>query len=138
MKAIENFLAYNLSENLGKLILRFSLGFLMLFHGYKKAVDGIEGLKALVLKSGFPEYLAYGVYLGEIVFPILIIIGLYTRISSLIYASTMAFAIYLAHSSEVFGLSETGGLIIELPLLYMLGAVALVFMGAGKYSLDRR
>ncbi|RXK13227.1 GntR family transcriptional regulator [Halarcobacter mediterraneus] len=139
MKSIENFLARVLCEDIGKLILRLNLGFLMLFHGYKKYVNGIEGIKGLVTKAGLPEFLAYGVYLGEIAIPILLIIGLYTRISSLIYALTMFFAIYLAHSSHIFAINErSGALAIETPLLFLLGAVTLMFIGSGRIALDRK
>lgn len=139
MRVLEDFLGNILNENLGKLILRISLGFLMLFHGYKKYVYGIDGIKGLLVKSGFPDFIAYGVYFGELIIPVLIIIGLYTRISSFIYAFTMVFAIYLVHSSHLFSLNErTGGLIIENPLLYMLAAVVLMFIGAGKFSIDKK
>jgi putative oxidoreductase len=139
MRTLENFLYRVLSDNVGKLILRLMLGVLMLFHGYKKYQSGIDGIKKLVVTNGLPEFLAYGVYIGEILVPILIIIGLYTRISSLIYALTMAVAIFLAHSSHLFSLNaKTGGLIIETPLLFMLGAIALMFLGAGRYSIDKR
>lgn len=139
MNSIENFLARALSPDFGKFILRFTLGFLMLFHGYKKMVYGIEGIKALTVKAGLPELIAYGVYLGEIVIPILIILGLWTRISSFIYASTMGIAIYLAYSSQIFMLNaKSGALYIETPLFFMLGAISLMFIGAGKYSIDRK
>lgn len=139
MKVVEEFLANRLDADIGKLLLRLNLGILMFFHGYKKYIHGIDGIKALVSKNGFPEIMAYGVYLGELIVPILIVLGLFTRFSSLIMAFTMAFAIYLVHSSHIFVLNEkTGGLIIETPLLFMLGALALAFIGAGKYSLDRR
>lgn len=111
----------------------------MVFHGYKKATTGIDGIKAMMANAGFPEIMAYGVYLGEIVVPILLILGIYTRISSLIYASTMAFAIYLVHSANLFAINDkTGGLSIELPLLFMLCGIALMFIGAGKYSFDKK
>lgn len=139
MNQLESFLEKNLNADIGKLILRFSLGFLMIFHGFKKAMTGIEGIKGMMANSGFPEFLAYGVYLGELVFPFLIIIGLWTRVSSLVYALTMGFAIYLVHSSHLLSISEkTGGLVIELPLLFMLGAISLMFIGAGKYSVDKK
>lgn len=138
MRSLENFFENYFNEDLGKLILRLSIGFLMLFHGYKKAIYGIDGIKYLVTNAGLPEFLAYGVYVGEIIIPIFIIIGFYTRVSSFIYASTMVFAILLAHSSHIFDISEkTGGLIIELPLLYMLCAIVLIFIGGGKLSLTK-
>lgn len=138
MTCCENKLESVLNEDIGKLILRFSIAALMLFHGFTKLFNGIDGIKFLVTKAGLPEFVAYGVYMGEVVFPILIIFGLFTRISSLFFALTMVFAIFLAHSSELFVLGKTGGLVIELPLLYLLASISLMFIGAGKYSLDAR
>ena len=138
MTCCENKLESVLNEDIGKLILRFSIAALMLFHGFSKLFNGIDGIKFLVTDAGLPEFIAYGVYMGEVVFPILIILGLFTRISSLFFALTMIFAIFLAHSGELFVLEETGGLLIELPLIYLLGSISIMFIGAGKYSLDAR
>ena len=138
MTCCENKLGSVLNEDIGKLILRFSISGLMLFHGFSKLFNGIDGVKFLVTNAGLPEFVAYGVYLGEVIFPILIILGLFTRISSLFFALTMVFAIFLAHCSDIFTLGKTGGLVIELPLIYLLGAISLMFIGAGKYSLDAR
>ena len=138
MRGFENKLAYFLSEDIGKLILRVSIAGLMLFHGFFKLFNGIDGIKFLVTKAGFPEILAYGIYFGEIVFPILIIIGLYTRISSFFFAVTMFFAIFLAHSGELFVLGKTGAPVIELALIYFLASVSIVFFGAGKFSFDKK
>lgn len=138
MTCCENKLESVLNEDIGKLILRFSIAGLMLFHGFAKLVHGIDGIKFLVTDAGFPEFIAYGVYISEIVFPILIILGLFTRISSLFFALNMVFAIYLAHSSEIFTIGKTGGLTIELALIYLLGAVSIMFIGAGKHSFDAK
>ncbi|MBP7770266.1 MAG: DoxX family protein [Aliarcobacter sp.] len=139
MKNLENLLEKKLSDDMGKIILRFTLGFLMLLHGYSKLVNGIDGIIMRLVNDGFPELLAYGVYVGEIIAPIMIIMGLFTRISSAIYAFTMFFAIYIAHSSDVFTINEkSGGSVIELQLLFMFGAIALMFLGAGKYSVDKK
>jgi len=136
---IENKLANVLNENVGKLLLRVSLGALMLFHGVKKFNSGVEGMKGLISSAGFPEALVYGTYVGEILVPILLIVGLMTRVSALVYSFTMAFAIYLVHANDIFIINaKTGGLVIELPLLYLLSALALAFLGAGKYSLDAK
>jgi putative oxidoreductase len=50
----------------------------------------------------------------------------------------MVFAIFLAHSADIFTLGKTGGPIIELPLIYLLVSVSIMFIGAGKYSLDAK
>jgi putative oxidoreductase len=127
-----------LNEDIGKLILRVSIAGLMLFHGFFKLFNGIDGIKFLVTQAGLPEFFAYGVYLGEILFPILIIIGLFTRISSLFFALTMVFAIFLAHSNDIFALGKTGGPVIELALIYLLTSISIMFIGAGKFSLDAK
>ncbi|WP_198304267.1 DoxX family protein [Arcobacter vandammei] len=136
MNYIEHKLSY-LSADIGKLILRLTIGGLMLFHGWAKIVNGIGGIKALTVKAGFPEFLAYGVYLGEVLFPLMIVLGLYTRVSALFVSLTMIGAIYLAHSNELFALGKTGGLVIELALIYLLGAISIMFIGSGKYSLKK-
>lgn len=138
MRNCENKISCSLNEDIGKLILRVSITGLMLFHGFFKLFNGIDGIKGLVTQAELPEFLAYGVYFGEIVFPILIIIGLYTRISSIFFALTMVFAIFLAHSNEIFVLGKTGGPVIELALIYLLTSISIMFIGAGKYSLDAK
>lgn len=138
MKSLEITLANTLSKNFGLLILRLSISVLMLFHGIAKVLHGIDGIKKGVIASGFPEMLAYGVYLGEILAPILLIFGLFTRISALLMAGTMVFAIMIAHSHEFFILNKFGAPVIELPLLYLFIGLTLVFTGAGKYSLDEK
>lgn len=138
MICYENKFASILNEDVGKLILRLSIAVLMLFHGLHKLFSGIDGIKYLVTKAGLPEFIAYGVYMGEVVFPILIILGLFTRLSSLFFALTMVFAIFLAHINDIFILDESGGPIIEMPLLYLLTAISIMFIGAGKYSLDSK
>jgi len=136
---IENVLERVLDADIGKLILRVSIAVLLLLHGLKKLTTGIDGIKYLVKSASLPEVLAYGVYVGEVISPIFLILGLYTRFFSLIFASTMAFAIFLAHSNSLFTLSaKSGGLLIELPLLYLISALSLIFLGAGKYSVDYR
>lgn len=139
MLSIEKKLAKYLTEETGKLLLRLSVAILILFHGFKKFSYGISGVKALVLKAGLPEFLAYGVYMGELIIPFLLIIGLFTRISALILSVTMMTAIFLAYSDKLLMLdAKTGGPLIELPLLYLLASLSIAFLGAGKYSLDRK
>ncbi|MFV0337821.1 MAG: DoxX family protein [Chthoniobacterales bacterium] len=124
-----------LCKDLGLLILRLAVGGLMLPHGIAKLIKGLDGMKGMLASKGLPEIMAYGVYLGEIVAPILIIIGFATRPAALLLAFTMLMAISLAHSSEIFTLGQTGGLAIELPFFYLLASLALFFTGSGKIAL---
>jgi len=125
-------------ENLGKLILRLSVGGLMLFHGVAKLIHGIGGVKYLLGQAGLPQFLSYGVYAGEVIAPLLMIIGLYTRVSGLLIAFTMFLAIPLAHPDGLFQITEHGGLAIELSALYLLGAIAVTLLGPGKFRLGNQ
>jgi len=129
-------MTFNKNNDLGLLILRLTIGVLMLFHGIAKIIHGIGGIKGLLLSKGLPQVLGYGVYIGEIIIPILLIIGYRTRIASILYAINMLFALFLVHSADIFSVNKTGGWAVELIGLYLLGAVALYFTGAGKYALS--
>lgn len=124
--------------DLGKLLLRLGVGGLMLFHGIHKMINGFQGIKDLLSANNLPEILWLGVPIGEIIAPLCILIGVFTRISALLVAITMFFSIYLAHAAEVFQLGQSGAPVIELNLLYLLGALALFFIGAGRYALYKR
>ena len=125
------------SSDFGKLLLRFMVGGLMFFHGIAKINGGIDFIITKVTQEGFPEFLAYGVYIGEVVAPLLIILGLKTRFASFIVVLTMVFAIYLVHANDLFEITKTGAWAIELQMMYLLSALALMFLGAGKLSFDK-
>lgn len=127
-----------IADNLGKLLLRLLLGGLLLFHGYAKITHGVSGIEDLVVARGFPAFSAWGVYVGEVVAPILIILGVYTRVAGLIVAFTLVVAIVLVHPTHLFQLSASGGWKLELQALYLFGGLALALLGAGSYSLARR
>ena len=126
-----------LNPNIGLLLLRVSLGGLFLLHGINKVQNGVEGMKGMMSANGLPALMAYGVYVGEVLAPILIIVGIATRPAALTIAFTMVIAIYVAHSGDVFELGKHGGSKIELPLLYLFGSLALVFTGSGKIGLRK-
>jgi len=138
MNIVDKKLALLLDEDLGKLILRVSISVLMLFHGFAKASHGVDKIAMTLSKSGLPEFLAYGVYIGEIVLPILIIIGLFTRLASLGMGITMLFAIGLVFADKLFMLNKHGAPVIESPLLYLIISIVIFFIGAGKYSIDEK
>jgi putative oxidoreductase len=116
--------------DLGLLLLRISVGGLMLFHGIAKLLHGID---FLAQSMGF---VAYAVYIGEVLAPLAILLGWRTRIASVILAINCIVAIGFAHSDQLFSLTENGAYANELLMLFLLGAVALFFTGAGKYALS--
>ena len=121
----------------GKLILRMAIGVLLLLHGISKLVKGIDGLVELHEGKGIPAIMAYGVYLGEVLAPLMLIIGLRTRLAALLVVFTMLWAILMRHAADVFRLTESGAWGVELPALFLLGAVAIYFLGGGRYALSR-
>jgi len=126
-----------MSEHIGKLLLRLMLGGLMLFHGVHKAIHGIGFIKMLVVAHGLPEFLAYGVYVGEILAPLLLLLGWKSRIWAGIIAFNMAVAIYLTQISAFLKVGGHGEWALEVPMFYMLSALALVFLGSGKYAIAK-
>lgn len=122
------------SDDLGKLILRLALGILILLHGIAKLTGGVGFIAGMLGKMGMPEALAYLVYVGEVLAPALLIIGLWTRPAALIVAINMVVAIWLVHMGELFQLTKTGGWALELQGIYLATALAIALLGAGRYS----
>ena len=99
---------------------------------------GIAGIKGLVAAAGLPEFFAYGVYIGEIIVPIFIILGLYVKAASLVLAFNMAVAIFLAYGSLLFSLGKFGTPVSELPLIYFVLSIVIFILGGGKYTVKSR
>lgn len=123
---------------LASLLLRLSVGGLMLPHGLSKLAKGVGGIKSQLASVGLPEFIAYGAFIGEIIAPLGLILGLFTRLSAAMVAFTMTMAIFLVHRHELFVLKPTGALAIELPLLFLLASIAIVLMGPDRYALGHR
>lgn len=124
--------------DLGLLILRLSLGVLMILHGISKLMHGVGPIEQMVIDAGLPSFVAYGVYVGEVIAPLFIILGYGTRLASAVFAFNMVVAVAMVHGTGIFALSEVGGWVLELQGLYFFGALVLVFTGGGKYALSDR
>jgi putative oxidoreductase len=120
---------------MGKLILRASLAILILLHGISKLLHGVDPVLGLLARAGMPAGLAYLVYVGEILAPLCLLVGIWTRLAAAIIVVNMLTAIWLAHAGQLFSLGKTGGWALELQGFYLFTALALVFLGAGRYSL---
>lgn len=126
------------NADLGRLLLRLGLGGGILFHGVAKLMGGIDGIAQLVSANGLPGFVAYGVYVGEFVAPILVLVGWYSRIGSLLIAINMVFAVFLAHRADLFKLTDSGGYALELQALYLIVGISLALLGPGRYSVNER
>jgi putative oxidoreductase len=125
------------NDDLAKLIVRITCAGLLILHGSHSLAHGIQHIKDMVRNVGLPEFVAYGNLVGEVLAPILMIVGYKTRIAVLIVAFNMLASILIAHRDIAFARNDFGGWMIELNVFYMLTALAVFFSGAGRYSLSR-
>ena len=122
-------------DDFGKLLLRLAVGGLMLFHGLHKLFDGVAGISGMLVAKGLPGFIAYGVLVGEVLAPCLLILGILTRPAALVLAFTMVVAWLMVGTGETWQLDKTGAWAIERLVYFFIGALAIAFMGAGRYSL---
>lgn len=123
------------NADLGKLIIRLTLGGLLLFHGVSKLLNGVGFIEGQLASHNLPTILAYGVYIGEILAPLMIILGYQTRIGALIVVFNMIVAIALVHSHQLLSLGSNGGWSLELQGFFLFSALAVIFLGPGRYKL---
>jgi len=122
------------TEDAGKLVLRAVLAAMLLFHGISKMSNGIGFVADMLAKAGLPAVFGYGVYIGEVIAPLFILAGLFTRPAALVVAINMIVAVLLVHTSQFFTINETGGWALELQGMYFFTALAIALLGAGRYS----
>lgn len=123
-----------LSTDIALLVARIGVGSMMLLHGIGKLNSGIAQLEQLLQINGFPAVLAYGVYLGEIVAPLMLIVGFWVRPAALLLLINMFFAVMLTHANDILSLSPQGGWRIELQAFYILAGICLLIAGGGRFS----
>lgn len=128
-----NFLERIHNMDLGHLLVRIAMGIIFIQHGWMK-VTGMEGTIGFFDTLGFPAFLAYFVAYLEVIGGAALILGVLTRYAAVLLAITMAVAVFKVHLANGFSVS-TGG--YEFALVLMLGSLAIAFMGAGAYAIDR-
>ena len=134
---MQNIFKYK-SYDMGSLLLRIAIGVLLPFHGIAKLIKGIDWIDGLLAGISLPAFIKYGVFIGEIIAPISLLIGYRTRIAALFVCFNMFMAVLLAHRNEIFSIKPSGAYTIELDALYFLGALALFLMGGGKFSVSTK
>tara|TARA_B110000977_G_scaffold169988_1_gene220355 strand:- start:1930 stop:2307 length:378 start_codon:yes stop_codon:yes gene_type:complete len=117
--------------HIGLLLLRLGFSGLMLTHGIPKLMKLLQG------NLEFADPLGIGALpsliltvIGEVICPLLIIIGYKTRLAAIPAAITMAVAAFVIHGADPIGTKEKA-------LLYLFAFVIIALTGAGKYAVDR-
>lgn len=116
--------------NAAMLILRLSLGILMMHAGYNKLVHFGE------MQHKFMNFMGIGstaslalVVFAEFFCSLFLILGLFTRFAAIPLIITMCVALFKAHNGEVLGDGQTAA-------LYLTGYIVLLLVGPGRVSVD--
>jgi len=124
-------------EDIGKLILRVTTAGLILFHGVDKIIHGVSFIGPALAQFHLPGFLAYGVFVGEVAAPLVMIAGAWTRLAASVVMFNMAMAILLEAHRNVLVIERTGAWGLEAEAFYFLTALVVVLIGSGKYGLVR-
>src|SRR5512136_3015043 len=84
---------------------------------------------------GLPGWVAYGVYVGEVIAPLFLVLGLGARVAALVIAVNMVMAVILEAHRLALTINAGGGWGLELETFYFMSAVAIVFLGPGRFRL---
>jgi len=128
----------NTQNDLGRLILRVVLGALILLHGIAKLRGGMGGIVQMTEAHGLPGWIGYGVLLGEVVGPLMLIAGFYARVGALLVAINMLFAFAFVHMGELTHLNGQGGWALELQGMFLFSAITVALLGPGRFSANGR
>lgn len=125
------------SDEIGKLTLRLTVGVLILFHGVAKIMHpgSLEFIGNTLSGVGLPSVIAYGVFIGEVIAPLMVIAGFHARVGGLLIVVNMIFAVVLAHTGDIFSLTEHGGWSLELQAFYLFAGLSVTMLGSGKFAI---
>ncbi len=122
----------SLKSDIGLAILRILPSIFLITHGWGKFNNLISG------NFEFPDPIGIGsspslflAVIGEFICPILLILGYKTRWAAVPSAATMFVAAFIVHASDPFGQKEKA-------LLFLVIFIAIIFLGPGRYSIDRK
>lgn len=118
----------------GPIFLRLALGTVFMAHGWAKLgtpLGAPDGFNIDDWNWPYPVFWAWVVALVETFGGLLIVVGLFTRVAALLIGTVMALAIIKIRGVQGF----VGGFELEFSLLMV--ALALVFTGGGRLSIDR-
>jgi putative oxidoreductase len=126
------------NDALGKLVLRLTLGLLILFHGVSKLMHGgsLGMITEALASHGIPGFVAYGVFVGEIIAPVMIVLGVFSRLGGLLVVINMLFAIGLMHMGQLLMINDHGGYQLEPQAFYLFSGLAVLFLGSGRFAIN--
>ena len=125
-------------RDIGLLFLRLGIGSMMILHGWPKLAGGIEAWEKLGRAMGhlgitlFPVFWGFSAAMTETLGGLLIVIGLWFRPATILMSFNFIVATVLLYKTSP-GDFTTWSRPAEMLILFF----SLIFIGAGKYSVDR-
>ncbi len=118
--------------NWSALLLRLGFSPLLMVYGYGKLERYLTGERGFADPLGVGEEttLVLAIF-AELVCPLLILIGLWTRAALIPPILTMLVAFFIIHSQDPWSNQEH-------PLVFLIPFVALFLTGPGRFSVDQR
>lgn len=123
-------------NSVGLLILRLGVGGYMLNHGWGKLQMALAGEL-----DSFPDPIGLGgkaslvlIIAAEFGCALLVMLGLLTRLAAFPVVFGMGVAAFVVHRNDPW--ASAGGASKEPALIFLICFLALVFTGAGKFSID--
>ena len=124
--------------DLGLLFLRLGLGICLFMHGFGKILHGVGGVKSILVDAGLPSFLAYFAYLSEVLAPIMIAVGFYSRLGALlVFGSSLVILYSYFGLSNLLELTNVNGFKSELIYLYITMSLCIISTGSGKYAIKQ-
>ncbi len=121
------------NPDLGLLLLRLGLGAVFLYHGWNK-VGNMEGVIGFFGTLGFPPFLAYVVAWVETLGGVALIAGVFARPAALLLSIVSLVALVKVHLPNGFSVGAGG---YEFILVLLVGALAILLVGGGRYALHK-
>ncbi len=124
------------NKNIAIFLFRIAIPFTMLIYGIDKIKNGTGFIGTLLEAYGLPIIFANGVFVGEIMAPLMLLIGIRTRMAGLLLSFNCLLAILMAQTQNILTLNQFGGWSIDLLFIYVVAGIAFYFSGAGKHAIS--
>jgi len=128
---------YGLTSDIAYLIVRVTVGLMLIPHGWIKVASGIMGISGYFARLHLEPALLFTLIsmFNETIGGALIAIGLFTRPVAALLVIEFLTLLVVVHIPRGYGVALQG---VEFPLLWLLMLVAILLRGGGPYSLDRK
>ena len=128
---------YGFTSDLAYLIVRVTVGVMLIPHGWAKFTAGPAGVSAYFTRVGLePSWLFTAISMfNESIGAILIALGLFTRPIAALLVIEFVILLTVVHIPRGYGMALNG---VEFPLFWLLCLIAVLLRGGGPWSIDRK